>query len=181
MFWSHRVSRIQKSHSYGLLGSFDKISYETWILLTRPKDKGPILAELEKGPKAYWRLNILMYVCDPMSSNARENFLYFIVSTDYFSEYDCVHLMRHESEFFEMVERIPEWGIESEWQKYWDSGLDHEWEYLSHWWCDHLNECEVVSQLISPENLEVFLWEWIRSYKKWLKMSHTNLPWYSLK
>jgi hypothetical protein len=85
-----------------------------------------------------------------MSSIARGGFQYFITFSDDFSRYGYIYQMRHKSKSFEKFKKIY-----NEVQNQLGKTIkflrsDHEGEYLSPEFSDHLKQCGIVPQLTLP-------------------------------
>jgi hypothetical protein len=85
-----------------LLSSFDFESFDTCeSCLLGKRTKAPFTGQSERATDLLGLVHT--DVCGPMSSIARDGFLYFNTFTDDFSRYGYgyIYLMRHKSESFE--------------------------------------------------------------------------------
>ncbi|KAK8547477.1 hypothetical protein V6N12_031614 [Hibiscus sabdariffa] len=104
-----------------------------------------------KGERASDLLGLIRSdVCEPMNTQARGGFQYFITFTDDFSRYGYIYLMRHKSE---ALERFKE--FKNEVQNQHGKSIkalrsDRGGEYLSQDFDELLKECEIVSQHTPP-------------------------------
>ena len=92
--------RMAKLHKSGNLGSFDYEAHDTCeSCLLGKMTKFPFQG---KGESAGGPLDLIHTdVCGPMSTHAKDGFIYFISFTNDFSRYWYLYLMKYKSEAFE--------------------------------------------------------------------------------
>ncbi|KAJ9566114.1 hypothetical protein OSB04_002080 [Centaurea solstitialis] len=152
--WHCRLGHINKKRvelllKGGFLGNFDYKPFDNCeSCLSGKMTKQPFNNENERATDL---LEIIHTdVCGPFSHVARGGYRYFITSTDDFSRYGYVYLMRHKSETFEKFKEY-----QNEVQNLLDKRIkflrsDRGGEYLSDEFDNHLMECGIVSQLTPP-------------------------------
>ncbi|KAK8560191.1 hypothetical protein V6N12_012993 [Hibiscus sabdariffa] len=104
-----------------------------------------------KGERASDLLGLIHSdVCEPMNTQARGGFQYFIIFTDDFSIYGYIYLMRHKSEALERVKEFKNEVQNQHGKSIKALRSDRGGEYLSQDFDELLNECGIVSQLTPP-------------------------------
>ena len=105
MLWHCRLGhvgkkRMEKLHKDGVLKSFDIDSFDTCeACLMGKMIKTPFNGIVKRATEL---LEIIHTdVCGPMSTTARNGYLYFVTFTDDLSRYGYIYLMKQKSETFE--------------------------------------------------------------------------------
>ncbi|KAK9009221.1 hypothetical protein V6N11_035766 [Hibiscus sabdariffa] len=134
-----------------------------------------------KGERASDLLGLIHSdVCEPMNTQARGGYQYFITFTDDFSRYGYIYLMRHKSEFLEKFKELKNEVQNQHGKSIKALRSDRGGEYLSQDFDELLKECGIVSQLTPlgtpqwngvSERRNRTLLDMVRSM-----MSHTDLP-----
>ncbi|KAK8640398.1 hypothetical protein V6N13_008152 [Hibiscus sabdariffa] len=104
-----------------------------------------------KGERASDLLGLIHSdVCEPMNTQARDGFHYFITFTDDFSRYGYINLMRHKSEALEKFKEFRNEVQNQHGKSIKALRSNRGGEYLSHEFDELLKECGIVSQLTPP-------------------------------
>ena len=89
-------------------------------------------------------------VCGPMSTTARNGYLYFVTFTNDLSRYGYIYLMKQKSETFEKFKEFQNEVENHQNKRIKFLRSDRGGEYLSDQFTAHLRDCGIVPQLTPP-------------------------------
>nr|GEW13041.1 reverse transcriptase domain-containing protein [Tanacetum cinerariifolium] len=139
--------RIEKLQPDGLLDSTDIKSFEKCVPCISRKMAGkPYSHQVERATDLLGLIHT--DVCGPFMS--RQVAYYFITFTDDFSRYGYVYLLKHKHEVFETF-KVFQKEVEKQLEKSIKSQrFDHEGEYMSQEFLDHLKERGIIAHRTPP-------------------------------
>nr|GFB22463.1 hypothetical protein [Tanacetum cinerariifolium] len=152
--WHFRLAHISKKHieklqQEGLLKSTDDESFDQCISCLSSKMTRKSFPHHPKRATDPLRI-IHTDVCGPLRHVSRQGASYFIISTDIYSRYGYVYLLKHKHEVFETF-KVFKNEVENQLGKTIKAlRSDRGGEYISQEFKDYLKACGIIQQLTPP-------------------------------